>query len=496
MLPLLLPDDVRRLDRACNEVLGISPLNLMEHASRSATTVLHHILEERDLRAKSFLIACGKGNNGGDGLCIARMISTDDPNVHVTVVCDLSPVGLTEQSRVNLDRLPPTVEIISFSEVHQRNSFDVIIDALIGIGGGADLREPISSYCNVLNGLVGLKVAIDVPTGLDADTGSAHPSAFVADVTITIEAEKPGFFRRQGPNVTGRVLIAPMGLPENYAFGFTSVYRYNDEDETSLFPRRERSSSKFDNGRVLVIGGTRSMRGAPSLTAHAAISIGAGLVELAAPFIHPLTPREVMTYELPSNADGTISMGAESTLRTLLLRSTVCAIGPGLGNNPNTLQMLARLIDEVAGHKPVVIDADGLRLFEVMTYRGPNVVLTPHRGEFARLLSTERNDLPENLLNIAADYARNNSCILHVKDVPSVTTNGDINILTVNGSPAMATAGSGDVLTGIIAGCAAQGLSTFQAASLGAYLHAKAGSAAEVASIHKRIVAGDIIRYL
>ncbi len=496
MLPLLLPNDVRQLDLACHNVLGIPPIDLMEQAARSATTCLRKEPVLRGITVQRFLIACGGGNNGGDGLCMARMILEDDPSVSVVVACDTPREAMTEQARVNYDRLPSAVTVVRFSDIDPSSSYDLILDAVIGVGGGADLRQPIPSICTLLNSLKGMKIAIDVPTGLDAASGFAHPDVFRADVTITMETEKPGFFRNNGPLSTGFVVVAPIGIPDGTATQFASTFRYEPRDIETLLPNRPRSASKFDNGRVLVIGGTRSMRGAPSLAAHAAISIGAGLVELAAPYIHPLTPREVMTYELPSNADGTIHVDAESVLKELLHRATVCAVGPGLGTNEATHQMMARCIDEFAAEKIIVLDADGLRLLSRIRYRGPNLILTPHRGEFARMMGIERGDLPYDIVATAAEFAEANRCVLHVKDVPSVTTNGGRHVFTVNGNPAMATAGSGDVLTGIIAGCAAQGLSSFEAASLGAFIHAGAGDEANAASHHQRIVAGDIIRYL
>ncbi|MBK7185713.1 MAG: NAD(P)H-hydrate dehydratase [Ignavibacteria bacterium] len=496
MLPLLLPNEVRQLDQACRDVLGIAPVDLMEQAARSATNSLRSVIALRGISATRYLIACGGGNNGGDGLCMARMIMEDDPSVSVVVACDASRETMTEQTRVNMDRLPSAAKVVRFAEIDPATDFDVILDALIGVGGGADLREPIPSFCVLLNSLSGMKVAIDVPTGLDASTGAASHDVFRADVTITMETEKPGFFRNDGPACIGSVVVAPIGIPDGTATQFASTFRYEPRDIETLLPNRPRSASKFDNGRVLVIGGTRSMRGAPSLAAHAAISIGAGLVELAAPYIHPLTPREVMTNELPSHADGTIHVDAESVLKELLHRATVCAVGPGLGTNEATHQMMARCIDEFAAEKIIVLDADGLRLLSRISYRGPNLILTPHRGEFARLLGIDRGDLPYDIVAAAAEFAEENKCVLHVKDVPSITTSGGRHVLTVNGNPAMATAGSGDVLTGIVAGCAAQGMSTFEAASLGAYIHACAGDEANAVSVHQRMVAGDIIRYL
>ncbi|MCX6139922.1 MAG: NAD(P)H-hydrate dehydratase [Candidatus Kapabacteria bacterium] len=496
MIPLLCANDVLRLDAMCAKELGIAPIDLMEQAASSASEFLLSFLEKCGGDSYSVLVACGGGNNGGDGYCIARLIASDTLINAVTVVTDVVSERMTQPTRTNHNRLPSNVKVISFGDLTESSTYDVVVDALIGVGGSAHLREPLPKELALLNRIVAKKVAIDVPTGLDSSTGEAHAQVFCADLTITMEAEKPGLLRNDGRRYAGDVVVAPIGIPDGYASKYASTFRYSAADVGRLLPERTRSTSKFDYGRVLIIGGSRGMPGAPSLSAHAALSSGAGLVELAAPFIHPLTPREVMPTVLASHGDGTIGVDARETLREMMQRATVCAIGPGLGTNDETHQMIAGLIDEMIEVNPIVIDADGLRMFPYILYRGPNLILTPHLGEFARLLTIDRSALPYDIIEAATRFAADHNVTLHVKDVPSVTTDGNQRILTTNGNAGMATAGSGDVLTGIIAALAAQGLAPFTAASLGAYLHAVAGDAVAHVKGQRSMLAGDIIRSL
>ena len=496
MLPLLQPSEILSFDKVCSDECGLKPIDLMEQAAAAATRHLLEAIEPLGIGPLSVLIACGAGNNGGDGFVIARLLRDESSIRDVVVVTSSKSESMTTQARVNRERLPHEIQSISFDQLSPHTKFNVVVDALIGAGGSAELRGLLPSQVAVLNAYDAFKVAIDVPTGLHPVTGKAHPDVFRADMTITLETQKPGFFRNDGPMCVGRVVVAPIGVASSLAARFSTMFRYEHNDIRGLLQKRNASTSKFDYGRVLVIGGTRGMPGAPSMSAHAALAIGAGLVELAAPFIHPLTPREIMTTELISHDDGTIHEDAEQTLRTMMNRSTVCAIGPGLGTNVRTLAMLATLIDEIAREKPIVIDAEGLRAFPLFKYRGPNIILTPHKGEFARLKNMERKDLAYDTVEEAKTFALDKNITLHLKDVPSLTTDGKTSFLTTNGNPYMATAGSGDVLTGVIAGLLAQGLAPIVAASLGAYIHAEAGDSVSSSNGQQPMMAGDIIRHL
>lgn len=490
MKPVLDPASVRELDAACIAEAGLSAAGLMERAARSASKIVKTLL--RPDRRSRILIVCGAGNNGGDGYAMAWMLADV---ADVTVIALETSPHTTAETHLNRDKAAACCPVRSMDDIDiiANERWDVVIDALIGVGGSGVLRDPLRSVVDVLNGIHALKVAIDVPTGLDALTGTYDCTVFRAHHTITMAALKPGLLRGRGRRVCGVLHDADIGAPDDMLWRYVRGFVLEEADIRNLLPRREDATSKFDYGRVLVIAGSMAMSGAASLCAHAAIAAGAGLVELATPSVHPHTPREVIAHIMPTTDTGTIASSAREALHALAERATVLAIGPGLGTHVDTIAMMAELVNDLPEAKPVVIDADGLRIVPLLTRPLDNVILTPHIGEFARLLGEERTSIVDTVVERAVAYAGERDCILHVKDVPSVTTDGTMICYTVAGNPGMSTAGSGDVLTGIIAAMCAQHVRPYMAASLGAFLHATAGDILAVSQSMETMMAGDLI---
>ncbi len=496
MIGLLTPDDVRTIDRSCDVDLSIPPIVLMENASRSAADILSSLLPT--VPPSSILVVCGAGNNGGDGFAVARMLSFDHS---VQVLWMGEEQKMSDATRSNLHAAQRMLSVVHVDEqgaldLIVKKKWDVVIDALIGVGGGAELHGPVIDVLDLLHRADALKVAIDVPTGLDALTGDAHRSCFHAHHTITMAGPKPGLYRNDGPSVRGTIHVAAIGAPQELLRKNASSWILTRDDVRTILPTRKRSTSKHDYGRVVVIAGSRPMRGAAALASHAAISSGAGIVDLVTPVLHPLTAREVMTLVVPATSAGTIAKEARSMIEEKLARATVVAVGPGIGTDPETIELLTSLIEALDPAIPVVIDADALLIVPYLHRALHNVILTPHLGEFARLLAKSKDAIARRTVEYAKGFAKEHGCILHVKDVPSITTNGTQCYYTVNGNPGMATAGSGDVLTGVIAALCAQGVKPFKAAALGSYLHASAGDHyASVASM-ETLTASDLIASL
>lgn len=490
MKPVLDPASVRALDAACIAEAGLSAAGLMEQAARSASKIVKTLL--RPDRRSRILIACGAGNNGGDGYAMAWMLADI---ADVTVIAMETSLHTTTETRLNRDKAAACSPIRSMHDVDTiaDERWDVVIDALIGVGGSGNLRDPLRHVVDVLNGIHALKVAVDVPTGLDALTGSYDGTVFHAHHTITMAALKPGLLRGRGRRICGVLHHADIGAPDDLLWRYVRGFVLEGCDIRNLLPRREDETSKFDYGRVLVIAGSTAMSGAGSLCAHAAIASGAGLVELATPSVHPHTPREVITHVMPTTDTGTIAPSAKEALHALAERATVVAIGPGLGTHVDTISMMADLVNGLPAAKPVVIDADGLRIVPLLTRPMGNVILTPHLGEFARLLGEERTSIVDTVMERAEACARERGCIVHVKDVPSITTDGTTVCYTIDGNAGMSTAGSGDVLTGIIAAMCAQHVRPYMAASLGAFLHATAGDILAASQPMETMMAGDLI---
>lgn len=480
MIALLSPDNVREIDERCSTIYEIPPVLLMENAARSIVEHVRSIVGHPNPRV---LVACGTGNNGGDGYAVARLLAS---TCSVTILGAGPTDQQSEASFTHASAAAALVPILPWQDAPRicSRSWDVVFDAVLGTGGSAELRADVALLVAMLDAIPAIKIAIDVPTGLDSTTGRASADAFVADHTITMVSPKLGMVRGAGPEHCGTIHIAGIGAPaEVVASLHPAAVQMEQPDVHHFLPPRRPNVSKFDVGRVLVIGGSRSMPGAPSLAAHAALVCGAGLVEMASTMIHPATPREVMPTILPSTQWGTISPDAVPLLAERASRASVVVIGPGLGRVDETIDAIGTLLREINPTTPVILDADGLACYSVDAPFRSNVVLTPHTREFAGLTGCTVEEAESEAYERAIALARATGCVVHVKLVPSFTTNGVDTYCTTKANPAMASGGMGDVLCGVIAAMCAQGVHNGAgglagATALGAYLHAQAGGRA------------------
>jgi hydroxyethylthiazole kinase-like uncharacterized protein yjeF len=468
---------------------GLSEIGLMEQAASACCAAFMNLVERQYSDLQRIVVVCGNGNNGGDGFCIARMLAA---NFQVSVVWSGHVQDLKPCAAHNFHRLPASVEKMNICDTDVLDA-DIIIDAVLGVGTTLPLREPADRLINIIARSHIPVVSIDMPSGLTATTGEHGPCIVNADHTITMQAPKTGMICGAGPALCGIVYVIDIGIPADVLTATCQNVEMSQTDVRDYLQTRAANSSKFDFGRVAVIGGTYSMRGAPSLAAEAAIALGAGIVDLISPSTHPFTPREIIAHEVASHPDGTISSEAVDDLVELLSRATTVAVGPGLGSNPATLEMISYCIGRLSEDVPVIIDADALRAAATILPRS-NTVITPHMGEFGRLLNRPRAELETSYVEHAQVFARENGCIVHLKNVPSVTTNGHHTTYLGRGTPAMSTAGAGDVLTGIIASFAAQGLTVYDATRLGAYVHACAGECIQHSTGYRSLLAHELIK--
>lgn len=474
MQPVLTVDDIRKLDAECIRQ-GIPASTLMETAAANV------IKQSRLLdHATRVVVACGNGNNGGDGYAIARMLS-DSKDVVIVGIPQRD--AMSPETAANYDAVVQMGLPITSPEHLPSIDADVIVDALVGVGGSAELREPVASWAEIINAHDALVVAVDVPTGLDAASGACHPHAIRATETITMEAWKPGMLGANGRRLCGHVGIASIGAPDGMTMTWASEYVLESDDIRWMLPERALNSHKYTYGHVVVVAGSSSMRGAACLASEAALRAGAGLVTLVTDAVHPLLPREVMTAGFDQ-------------LHTLARRASVVLLGPGFGTEPSRIAILRELL-EAFPSTPAVVDADGLRALESLSRSLHNVIVTPHPGEFARLLELRGLDvMPADVPSSAVTAAQMLSCIVHLKCIPPTTTNGMRTYYSTSGNPALAKAGSGDVLSGIIAAFVAQRLPLLDAAALGAFVHGLAADRLARSKAKESITAGDIIREL
>jgi NAD(P)H-hydrate epimerase len=489
---ILTAEQAYKADVAASTTYGIPSLVLMENAARSSADCIREHLENhlgnKPIASAKILILCGNGNNGGDGFAIARHLHeiTNVATAFIGSTDKMSAETKTNYDCLQLLDIPllqiETNEDIDFLELRH---YDCIVDALIGIGGTGSLRgivlpllQKVRDYqFSARKIFTPLMIAIDCPTGLDVTKGIAHPYCFCADITITLFAEKTGLFRNDGLTVCGKIRTVSIGAPQTIISEYSSIIRLEKSDIREMLPYRRKIGSKFDFGRVVVVAGSLSMPGAAALCANAAISAGAGLVELYSTSFHPTVMAEVMPTALPWTKDGTLSLSNFDTLLRASKKAAVVVIGPGIGSHPETTELVHKLLAAIPDNIPIVLDADGLRALS-LTPKIPlrrTIILTPHSGEFARMTDIEREKIELESAELAKEFARKYNCVLLLKGTPSIITNGEFSYWNTNGNSGMATAGSGDVLSGIIAALVSQGMNPFEGAALGAYLHASAG---------------------
>ncbi|NLV16514.1 MAG: NAD(P)H-hydrate dehydratase [Syntrophomonadaceae bacterium] len=500
--------EMRDIDRRTTQDYGIASLILMENAGARVVEVANTFLENRSYPL--VVIAAGKGNNGGDGLVAARHLINS--GVRVEVFLSGKPEEMSPDCRVNYEilmKMRVPIYLLPAEEAIHRLSIsaltaDLIIDALYGISFHGRLEEDDARVVAILNRSGKPIVSVDIPSGVEADSGRVVGEAVRAAWTVTLALPKMGILIEPGRSYAGRVTVADISIPSMLLSD--SALQHNlltEEMVTGFFPPRPHESHKGTFGHTVVIGGSTGMTGAVALASAAALKVGAGLVTAAVP--ESLAPiiegalAEVMTIPLPENRYKSIAQESFPVIETLLERASVCAVGPGLSRYAEA-GSIVRFILERSG-VPIVIDADGLNALcednSILEKRQVPIVLTPHPGEMARLLGKTIEYVQSNRLKVAREAAMEWGVTIVLKGANTVVADpGGELYLNVTGNPGMATAGSGDVLTGVISGLISQGLRPNVAASIGVYLHGKAGNLVKERNGERGLVAGDMVRIL
>ncbi len=503
-----LPDaaTMREIDRWAIEERGVPSLDLMERAGEAVAEAVERIAPEGPVA-----VLCGKGNNGGDGLVVARLLR--EAGRGVVVLCTAAPGELEGDARTNLERLPGDAPLTlegepweelgrAAGEAQPLQSSAVIVDALLGTGFRGEPRGEVAAAIAAITRSGAPVVSVDVPSGVDASTGVVSGEAVYAALTVTFHAAKPGLWVRPGKQHAGDVELVDIGIPRG-APGEPGAGLIGPVLLAAL-PRRGGSSTKFVSGHVLIAGGSLGLSGAPAMAARAAMRAGAGYVTALVPaalqevLATGATP-ELMTRSLPEAGGALDPSGVQSVLEATE-RGGALALGPGIGRSEQA-GTFARLLAREA-RVPMVLDADGLnahagRLGELALREAPSV-LTPHAGELARLLELDSEEIEAERLRHVREAARRAKAVVVLKgDDTLVADPGGRVAVSRGGSPALATAGTGDVLTGVIAALLAQRLDPFTAAAAGVLLHARAGRlAAQRLGAAEGVIASDVIELL
>jgi len=504
-------EQMRQIDNQTIEQVGIPAIVLMENAGRAILdTVNCHFPGMEQIG-----IIVGKGNNGGDGLVIARHLAMS--NRAVTVYLAAAPDDFTGQAKTNLKIVRnlgiPIVECQSrlnprsSQEQVLRFDEDLLIDAIFGIGLSRRVEGKMAEVIRSVNRSEATVVSVDVPSGLDADTGQSLGVCIESDLTVTVGLPKIGLLIQPGAKLAGKIEVAEIGFPDSIIEN-QQIQTHWTTDVDLVLPGRPSNSHKGVYGRVFVLSGSTGMTGAATLTSQAALKSGTGLVTLGIPqrlnSIMEAKLTEVMTLPLPDTEEGTLDLTAERPICNYTdQKQQVLAIGPGLSRHSSTVALILRLANRLS--HPMVIDADGLNAFseepalllKLSQQNNRQMVITPHLGEMSRLTGRSIEEVADDPMGVAIDFAYRYQMTVALKSVPVTVASPQGQIwLNSTGNAGMATAGSGDVLTGVIAGLMAQGLHATDAAVTGVYLHGLAGDlAAEILGQHS-LMATDILNYL
>lgn len=486
--------EMKQIDRDTIEGTGIPSMVLME---RAALAVVEEIRQRVD--APSVLCVCGCGNNGADGLAIARILAEADIVAHVLIL------GNEERATAEWKQQREIIENLSIPVVTNPDvsEYTVIVDALFGIGLGRDIEGRHAEWIEKINNSGACIVSVDMPSGIATDSGEVRGIAIKADLTVTFGLLKAGLVFYPGAEYAGEVIVKQIGFPkQNIEKAEPKLYTFGKED-LNMLPVRKADLHKGRAGKILILAGSRNMAGAAILSAKAAYRMGAGLVKIMTPELN----REIIQTALPEAVlvtyEGKQEPEERQTFEKMFLQSLkwadIVVAGPGLGQTETAYRLIKALSGYATEHKEkrYVLDADALNLLaahrELWKGFADCAVITPHMGEMAAILDTSVCELQKNRIALAKSVGMEYNLICVLKDARTSVCEGDgACYVNTSGNSGMATAGSGDVLTGVIAGCLAMGLPARRAAELGVYLHGLAGDVARERLGEHAVMAQDI----
>lgn len=481
--------EMQAIDAYTIEKIGIPAAVLME---RAALCIAEEVERLNSMKGRILIVAEG-GNNGGDGLAAARILLERGYQVDIYYVGGFA--NTSEQFKLQKDILYHMG--VRLRKAIPNKEYSVIVDGIFGVGLSRNVDGLQKKAIDALNQMPGIKIAIDIPSGIDATTGAILGTAFRADYTITFGLKKLGMFFSDGIDYCGKIICKDIGFPENAIRQVKpQIYAYDESDKDKL-PKRIDNSNKGTYGRVAVIAGSKNMSGAAYLCSKAAYSTGAGLVKI---YTHE-SNRTILQSQLPEAVMMTYNdyEGALSCIEDAMKWATVIVVGPGLGVDTTSERMLYELL--MNAETPLVVDADALNILsnniELLDTTSVPIIMTPHMKEMSRLIQKTVSEIVEDRFRVARMFAKKMQITLVLKDAKSIVTNGgEQTYMSLAGNNGMSTGGSGDVLSGIIAGMLAGGLPLVEAAKMGTYIHCLAGDRAAEKKGKYAMLASDIISCL
>jgi len=496
--------EMQSIDRRAIQGMGIPGIDLMERAGRAVARVVGERMGS--IAGRRVVAVCGRGNNGGDGFVAARILKERGADASVILIADVG--SLTADASVNHRRAlsvhVPVIRALTAealeAETGRIAAVDVVIDAVLGTGISGEVRGVAREAIELMNRAARHVVAVDGPSGLDADTGQVLGSCVRAEATVTFGLPKRGHFLMPGRENVGRLAVDGIGFPA------IAIEEEGIQVECSeggglgrLLPVRALDAHKWTCGHLVLVAGSTGMTGAAALASEAALRTGAGLTTLCVPErLNPILEiklTETMTRPVPDTPQGTLARGAEAAILEMVESASAVVVGPGLSRVEETSDLVRTLVSKIG--KPLVVDADGLNAFaggKPFRHAGTLPIVTPHLGELVRLTGASKDEILADRIEGVRRHAKALDAVLLLKGFPTLVADpsGRVSI-NRTGSNALATAGSGDVLTGAIGGLLAQGLEPYDAARLGAWIHGAAGDRAAKTLGPRSVIAGDVL---
>lgn len=507
--------EMERIDKMTMEQFGIGSLVLMERAALAVYTEL----ENRGKKSGSCLILAGAGNNGGDGLALARMLYEGGARVQVCLVgkhkksagCEAQLDILYRLIKEDGEGVPSSgqhtvaepaakrlsiIELVTKEDIQALSGgqYDVIVDSIFGIGLARNLVSPEREVIDAVNAMDGYKIAVDIASGLHGDTGCIMGTAFMADVTVTFGYVKLGMYLCDGPEVSGEIRVADIGFPASAARQAGICAVTYDREELGRLPERRKTSNKGTYGRVAVIAGCETMAGAAYFSAAAAYRSGAGLVKI---YSHGAN-RDILLSRLPEAVYEAYPEEGQPkhVVDSAVMFADALVVGPGIGRSGMAEGIVKAALSQC--EVPVVLDADGLNILsehmEWLENSGTKLILTPHLKEMERLLGMGLSDIRANAMETVRSFAKDYHVVCVLKGANTIVADeNETAYINTTGNNGMSTGGTGDVLTGVIAAFTAAGLECTEAARLGVMVHGMAGDWAAGCFGERGMIAGDML---
>ncbi|MCJ7497371.1 MAG: NAD(P)H-hydrate dehydratase [candidate division Zixibacteria bacterium] len=511
-MKLVTSEQMRKIDKTTIEEIGIPGLELMEKAGLGLALLAKKILNEK-VEDEKVVIFCGKGNNGGDGFVVGRYLASWGAEVEFYLlgkkeeVKDNALVNLKKAIDLNL----PLKEVLKEKELPSELKANLIVDAIFGTGFKGKTSGVEEKAILLMNSTPIKVLSIDIPSGLDADTGLVEGVCVKADATPTMGLPKIGQFFFPGKSYCGKVEVVDIGIPQNVIDDQKlNLNLITEEEVKSFLPQRPGNAHKGNCGKVFLIAGSTGMIGAATLASLSCLKAGAGMAILGIPKslneIMEIKVTEVMTKPLPDvRKKGALALRGLGEIMQVLKWADCVALGPGLGQHFETIELVRRLVTRI--ELPMVIDADGLNAIakdsSILSQAKASLILTPHIGELSRLIGVPIEEIAKDRIRYALDSAKRFNCVVVFKGAPTIISEPEGEVfVNPTGNAGMATAGSGDVLTGIIIGILAQMIflkkqdikkSMLESALAGVYIHGLCGDLAKEEKGEMGMIAGDMM---